>query len=118
MDDCVNLADVGQKLVAQAFAVACTFYKTCNVNKFDDSRCVFFRVLHFCKFVQSFVRHSNHANVWLDCAERKVCTGSTSVCNSVEKCAFANVWQANDTKFHILKSIPKIPVFIRIFAFL
>ena len=104
MDDSINFTDVAEELVAQTFTVACAFYKTCNINELYDSRCVFFRVVHFCQFVQSFVRHSNHANIRLDCAERKVCAGCTSICNCVKKGTFANIWQTHDTKFHIYNS--------------
>ena len=38
VDDGVGLADVGQKLVAQAFALAGTGHQTGDIDKLDDSR--------------------------------------------------------------------------------
>jgi hypothetical protein len=38
VDDGVGFADVGQKLVAQAFALAGTGHQACDVHKFHDGR--------------------------------------------------------------------------------
>jgi len=45
VDDGVYLADVGKELVAQALALGCAFYQTCNVYKFNDGRSDFLRIV-------------------------------------------------------------------------
>ena len=57
VNDSVNFTDISQKLVAQAFAFGSTFYKTCNIDKFQSCRSKLVGIVHFCKLVQSFIRH-------------------------------------------------------------
>ena len=71
--DSVYFTDVGQEFVAQTFAFAGAAHQTSNVNEFDDSRCGFCGVIHFCQFCQSFVRHSYDAHVGVDGTEGIVC---------------------------------------------
>ena len=33
--DCVDLTDIGEKLIAETFTLACAFYETSNVDDLD-----------------------------------------------------------------------------------
>ena len=41
----VYLTDIGQKLIAQTFALGCSFYQTGNINEFDNSWSYLFGVI-------------------------------------------------------------------------
>ena len=51
VNDGIHLADVGKKLVAQSFTLGRALDKTCDIDKFEDSRGEFLRVVHFSKLV-------------------------------------------------------------------
>ena len=104
MDNGVYLPDMGQKFVAQTLALGRTLDQTCNVYKLNGGRREFVRVVHFCQLVQTFVRHADHTHIRFYCAKGVVGALGACVCNGVKKCAFANVWQAYDTKFHSFSS--------------
>ena len=38
LDDCVDFADVGEELVSETFAGACSSDETCDVNELDGCR--------------------------------------------------------------------------------
>ena len=104
MDDRIDLADIGEELVSQAFALACTAYKTGDIDEFDDGRCIFLRVIHLGQFVQTAVRDRYDADVRLNGAERIVCGFCACFGDCVKQCALADVWQTNDTQFHEMTS--------------
>ena len=73
MYDCIYFTDICKELVAEAFTLGCTLYQTCDINKFDNSRCHLLRVVKIPEQFQSFIRNSNHADVRVDGTERVVC---------------------------------------------
>ena len=95
----VHLADVGQELVAQAFALACALNQTGNIHKAHSCRNNFFGFEHLAQYVQTLVRNIYNANVWLNGAERIVGSLSASLSNCIKQGTFAYVRQANNTNF-------------------
>ena len=97
MDDGVGAADVLQELVAKARALTGALHQAGDVHKLDDCRSFFVRLVHLRQLVQPCVRHSHHAHVGLDGAERIVGALSPSVGDGVEQGALAHVGQPYDT---------------------
>ena len=97
MDNGIYFTDVGQKLVAKTFAFGCALYQTCNVNKFDNSRGDFVRVIHFSQCIQTSIWNCNSTDIWLNGAEWVVCRLCTCVGDRIKKGALANVWQTHNT---------------------
>ena len=96
VDDGVGFTDVGQKLVAEAFAFRGPFDQTGDVHDLDGGRYDPFRIVDLDQFVESLVGDGDHAHVRLDGAERKVRRLGLSVREAVEKRGFAYVRQAHD----------------------
>ena len=95
--DGINLADVGQKLVAQTFATACALYKAGNIHKLEICWSDLFGIVQTCKFVEALVWNGNYAHVWLDCAKWVVGDFRACLCDCVKQRAFAYVWQTYNT---------------------
>ena len=100
VNDRINRADMSEKFITKTFALRSTLDKTCNVNEFDDSRRVLFRIIHLGKIVKTAVRHGNDTDVRLNRAEGIVLRCGSRIGQCVKKCTFADVRQTNDTKFH------------------
>ena len=98
--DSVNLADVREELVSKALAARSALNESRDVNELDDSGCIFFGIVHFCKIIKARIGHSHHAYVRLDSAEGVVCGFSSCISQSVKECTFSNVGKSNNTKFH------------------
>jgi hypothetical protein len=100
LDDGVHLADMAEKLVPEAFALACSFDETRNINELDGRGDNSLRLGEGRKPVQALVRDVNDAQVRLDRTEGEVCSmGLAAPSNRIEKRGFADVWQPDDTGF-------------------
>ena len=69
MDDGVALADVAEKLVAEAGTLTGTLDKAGNVDELDDGRRLFVGLPDFGQLVQPCIGHRHDAGVRLDRAE-------------------------------------------------
>lgn len=70
MDDGICLADIGEELVAEAFASAGTCDETSNVDESDGCRDDFLGVVHFLQIAQACVGDGDDAGIWLNCRKR------------------------------------------------
>ncbi len=68
----VSLADIGQKLVAQALALARALHQTGDVDNLHRSGNHRTGIAHLHEFVETVVGHRDHTHIGLDGAERKV----------------------------------------------
>ena len=84
VNDSINLTDVRQELVAEAFTLGCALHKTCNVNEFESCGCEFFGVVHLSECVKTFIGNGYYSHIWLNCAERVVCRFCSCVCKCIE----------------------------------
>src|SRR5690606_21254044 len=73
MHDGVDLANVGQKLVSEAFALACAFNEPGDVYKSDRGRNNPFRLYDVGQDLEAGIRHVNDSHVGFDRAKREVC---------------------------------------------
>ena len=73
MDDRVRIPDVAQKLIAQPFALAGTFYQTGNIHDFDGIRQYPLGLYQFGQFAEPLVRHGDHPDIRFDGTKREVC---------------------------------------------
>lgn len=104
MNDGICLANVGQKLIAQALALACALHQAGNVHNLDGGGHDALRVNEFGKFIEAFVRNGDYAHIGFDCTEWEVCRLSLGVRQTVEKRGLAHIRKPYDTtlKCHIL----------------
>ena len=100
MDDGVHLADIGQKLVAQALALRRALDQARDIDEFDGRRRVFLRVVHLGEPVEAFVGHGDDADVGFDGAEGVIGRFRARVRDRVEQGALADVRQTHDPHFH------------------
>ena len=70
MQDGICLADIGEELVAQAFAGACACDKPGDVNEGDSCGDDFLRMVHFLEASEPSIRHGDDTSVGLDGGER------------------------------------------------
>ena len=100
VNDGVNLADVGQELVAKALALACAAHQTGDVHELDHRRRGLLCVIEIGQRLQTLIRYSDHADIRVDGAERIVCAFRARLRNCVEQGRLADVWQSDDAEFH------------------
>lgn len=98
VNDGVNLADVGQELVAKALALACAAHQTGDVHELDHRRRGLLCVIEIGQRLQTLIRYSDHADVRVDGAERIVRrSGIFGAGDGVEQRALADIRQAYDS---------------------
>ena len=95
--DGVHLADVGEELVAEAFAAACALHEARDVHKFDDGGRHLLARVEGGELVEPLVRHGDDAHVGLDGAEGVIGHLGTRVRDGVEEGGFPHVGKAHDT---------------------
>ncbi len=96
VDDGVGLADVGQELVAQAFALAGAGHQARDVDELDDGRHDALGLDDLGQLRQPRIGHFDHADVRLDGAERVVLGRDAGLGQGVEEGGLADVGQADD----------------------
>ena len=100
MDDGVHLADVGQKLVAQAFALAGTGHQAGDINKLHPSRNDLLTAGELRQLLQPFIGHRHRAHIGLDGAKGKIGGLGLGVSDQgVEQGGLAHIGQSNDSGF-------------------
>ena len=97
--DGIGFADVGQKLVAQAFAFGGPGHQAGNVHKFHYGGQNALGLDDVSQRLQARVRHFHHAHVGFNGAEGVVGRFDTGFGQGVEKGRFADVGQADDAAF-------------------
>ena len=95
----IGFADVGEKLVAQALALARACHQAGNVDKFHNRRLHFLRVYNFRQRRHARVGHFHNAHIGLDGAERIIGRLDARLGQGVEKGGFSDVGQADDAAF-------------------
>ena len=96
VDDGVGLADVGEELVAEAFAFAGASDEAGDVDEFDDGGLDLLGLDDFSELGEAGVRDFYDADVGLDGAEGVVGSFDAGFGQRVEEGGFADVGQADD----------------------
>ncbi len=98
MSDGIDLADVGQELVAEALAPGCAFHQTGDINEGHPRRYRPFRFGDGGQFFEPGIRDRDLTDVGLDRAERKVrrLRGGRPR-KRVEQCRFSDIGQPDNT---------------------
>ena len=99
VDDGVALADVGQELVAQSFALAGALHQSGNVHNVTDGGHNASGVYQLGQFGQTLVGNAHLAHLGVDGAEGEI--GSLRLCaaQTVKKGGLAYVGQSYDSSF-------------------
>ena len=97
--DGIGLADVGQELVAQAFAFRGARHQARDVDELDDGRNDFLRFRDRRQLRQAWIRHFDDTDVRLDGAERIVLRRDARLGQRVEQGGLAHVGQSDDSAF-------------------
>lgn len=113
VDDGVNFADIGEELVAQAFALGRAAHEAGNVHEVDAGRDDFLRAGDAGDVVLARIGNRHFAGVRLDGAEG-IIRGlrGRGLGQRVEKRRFADIGQADDAAFetHDLTCLDNIPL--------
>ncbi len=96
VDHCIDLPDMTEKLVAEAFASTGTPYQSGDINKLHDCRQHLLRADNFRQGVETRIRDRHHTDIGVDGTERIVGRFGAGICQRVENGRFANVGQADD----------------------
>ena len=99
VDDGIALADVAQKLIAKAFALAGTFHKASDIYYLTRGGNNSSRMYNLGKLGQSLVGNDNDAQVGLYRTEREVGCLSFGARQTIEQCGLTHVGQSHDTTF-------------------
>ena len=95
----ISLANVGEELVAETFALGRTCDQPRDVDEFHDRRHHLFRLDDDRQRSQAWVRHFDDADIGLDGAERVVFRRDTRLGQRIEQGGFADIGQADDAAF-------------------
>ena len=101
MGDCIGLADVGEELVAQAFALGRAGHQAGDIDELHHRRHHFFRFDDGGQRREPRIRHLDDADIGLDGAERIVLRRDAGLGQRVEQGGFADVGQADDAAFQM-----------------
>ena len=91
MDDGIGIANISEKLVAEALTFAGAFHKACNIHEFDHRICHFFGLVKLCEKVNPLIGNGNHTHIGLNCAKREVCRLCTCIGDRIKKCGFSDI---------------------------
>ncbi len=94
--DGVGFADVGEELVAQAFAFRSTGHQACNVDEFHGGGQNAVGLDDFSQRIEARIGHGHDTAVRLDGAEREVLCRDARLGQGVEQGGLADVGQADD----------------------
>ena len=88
---------MAQKLVAQAFALGCALYESCDVIKLDRRVNRLLGIVHFVEHLQTLIRNCYNTYIRFDRAKRIVCRFCPCFCDRIKQSTFANVRQSYDS---------------------
>jgi hypothetical protein len=98
MQQGVCIPDVPQELISQALAFAGSPYQTGNIKEFDGGLDCFLNTNKFCELIEPEVWNRDYGLIRFDCAEGIIgYFGILSLGENVEKGAFANIWEPDDS---------------------
>ncbi|OIQ81649.1 hypothetical protein GALL_365730 [mine drainage metagenome] len=99
VDDGVGFADVGEELVAQAFALAGAGHEPGDVDELHHGRQHALRLDDGGELLQTRIGHLDHAHIGFDGAEGVVLGGDGALGQRVEERGLAHVGQSHDAAF-------------------
>ena len=85
MGNGVALTDVGEELIAKAFALARAGNQTGDVDEFDSGRNDFLGMVDFGERLQARVRNLDDAHIGINCAEGVILSGDARFRQSIEE---------------------------------
>ena len=83
--DCIGFSDVGEELVAKAFAFRGPRDEACNIGELNSCWDYFLWFDDLGELIQPRIGNRYDARVWFDCAEREVFSGDSSLGERVKK---------------------------------
>jgi hypothetical protein len=107
-DDGVGFADVGQELVAQAFALRGAGDQPGDIDELDDRRLHALRLDDGGELREARIGHFDDADVRLDGAEGVVLGGDSRFGQGIEEGGLADVGQADDTALEAHARVPMV----------
>jgi hypothetical protein len=107
-DDGVSFTNIGQELVAQAFALRGAGNQAGDIDELDDRRLDALRFDDGRDLLQAGIGHFDNADVGLDGAEGIVLGGDAGLGQGIEEGGLADVRQTDDTALEAHAQIPII----------
>ena len=106
LQDRIHLADMAEKFISQAFALAGSFDNARDIDQLQSGGNHLLRRDVFRDSLKPIIRHTDHAFVGLDRAKRIVrACGRLGTSQRVKKCTLAYVRQSDDSGFHVPRSL-------------
>ena len=107
MNNRVDLTNIGQELIAQAFALTGTLHQTGDIHKLHPRGDQLFALAEVGELLEAVIGNRHCAHIRLNRAERKIGSLSLRIGHQgIEQGGFANVGQSDDSSFkHVVKSI-------------
>ena len=100
VDDCVHLADVGQKLVAKTLSLAGPLHQPGDIDKLHPGGNDLLAGAKGSQLIEPGVWHGDHTRIRLNRAEGVVGGFGLGVGDQgIEQGRFADVWQTDDSGF-------------------
>ncbi len=99
MGNGVRFSNIGEELIAQAFAFRGAGDETGDIDKLHRRGDGVLGIDNGRQSIQARVGHRHDTGVWLDCAERKVFRVYTCLGQGIKESRFTNVGQTDNTAF-------------------
>ena len=100
MHDSVDFADMGEEFISEPLSAGSPFYKSRNIDEFDDGGGDFFALIESGEFVESFVGNGYDADIRFYRTKGIIGTFRAGMCDCVEQSGFSHVGKSYDTEFH------------------
>jgi hypothetical protein len=97
MGNCIHIANMTQKLVAQSLPLTGTAHQTGNIDKFKAGRHYTTGFFHIRQNLQTIIRHRYDPGIGFNRAKGEVCSFGAATAQSIEQSGFADVGQTDQT---------------------
>ncbi|MNC47453.1 hypothetical protein D3C75_965160 [compost metagenome] len=99
MDNGIHFTDMGQELVAKAFALAGALHQTGDIHEFEGSWHDAVRIDNLRQLLETLIGNLHHAHIGIDRAKRVVGGFRPGLGNCIEQRRFAYIGQSDNTCF-------------------
>jgi len=101
LEDCIDIADMREKLVSESFSFARSLDESCDINKLDGCRDHFSAIDDDSDLLEAVICDIDYPSIGFDGTKWKI--GSFS-CIGLGKCVkesrFTDIWETDDTDLH------------------
>ncbi len=101
MKYCIDISNMGKKLITKSFSFTCSFDESCNVYKFHICWHNFCSIYRRAKFLKTIIIYIYDSCIWFYSTKRKVCSFcGIGFCKSIKEGRFTDIWKTDDSNLH------------------